>query len=198
MMMKKTISAKLKMAKMVTFLLVLFATPVFGQQKIDSSRLSAEQKKQFNEWLQDLYKPGVEVIGDSVSVSKETAFLMENEAYRNVVFPKIYTWDVAKRFLEKQDLKKAFWYFINLYSTDNQSKEIVIRAVIAYNEVFKMDEVLKSVFYTYSLVDPEIGSMANGHSEVTDPHILEKKLQVLKELLLYIDKSNAEKTRTQP
>lgn len=196
--MKKNTSDHFSLAKLIPFLLLVFTAPVFGQQKTDSSRLSAEQKIQFTEWLTNLYKPGVEVMGDSVSVSKETSLLMENEAYRNLVFPKTYTWDVTQQLIKKQALKIAFWYLINLYSTDKPNKEVAIRSVVAFNEVFKMDEVLKSVFYTYALVDPEVGSIANGHSEVTAPHILENKLQALKELLLYIEKYNADKGKAQP
>jgi hypothetical protein len=55
-----------------------------------------------------------------------------------------------------------------------------------------MDKVLMSSFYTYSLTDPEIGTIEDGHSEITAPHIMEKKLNALKAMLFYLDKYKSE------
>ncbi len=144
-------------------------------------------------WLKDLYEPGVSVTEDSVFINAEASKLINDEQYRNLLYPKTYSWQAAIVFIQKQELKKAFWYFINLYSLNEKNKEIVVKAILAYDKLFKMDKILVSTFYTYSLIDPEIGSIVNGQSKITAPHILEKKLQVVKELLFYLDKYRTEK-----
>jgi hypothetical protein len=104
------------------------------------------------------------------------------------MYPATYTWEAAADLIKKQEIKKAVWYFINLYTINDENKELVIKSLLVYNKFFKMDKVLMGSFYTYSLTDPEIGKIANGHSEITAPHIMEKKLNALKAMLYYLDK----------
>ena len=147
---------------------------------------------QIKVWLKDLYEPGVSVTEDSVFINAEASKLINDEQYRKLLYPKTYSWQAAIVFIQKQELKKAFWYFINLYSLNEKNKEIVVKVILAYDKLLKMDKILISTFYTYSLIDPEIGSIVNGQSKITAPHILEKKLQVVKELLFYLDKYRKE------
>lgn len=64
---------------------------------------------------------------------------------------------------------------------------------MTYDKLFKMDKILTSTFSTYSLTGPEIGIIDHdGHTEITAPHIFEKKLQVVKELLFYLEKYRTE------
>lgn len=139
-------------------------------------------------WLKDLYEPGVSLQADSIVINKEAERLLNDVPYRQTLYPAVYTWEAAGGFIQKQEIKKALWYFINLYTINDQNKELVIRSILVYNKVFKMDKALMSSFYTYSLTDPEIGKIENGHSEITAPHIMEKKLNALKEMLFYLDK----------
>ena len=150
-------------------------------------------EEQIKVWLKDLYEPGVSVLEDSVFVNAEASRLINDEQYRKILYPKTYSWQAAIVFIQKQELKKAFWYLINLYSLNEKNKEIVVKVILSYDKLFKMDKILVSTFYTYSLIDPELGSIVNGQSKITAPHIMEKKLQVLKELLFYLDKYRTEK-----
>ncbi len=146
-------------------------------------------------WLKDLYEPGVVLQADTLLINKEAERLLHDEQYRQVMYPATYTWEAAGRFIQKQEIKKAVWYLINLYTLNDQNKELVIKSVLVYNKFFKMDKVLMSSFYTYSLTDPEIGKIENGHSEITAPHIMEKKLNALKAILFYLDKYKAEERK---
>ena len=48
--------------------------------------------------------------------------------------------------------KIAFWYLINIYYSDIDQRENVLKYVLTLEEVFAMDKVLISVFYTYGPV----------------------------------------------
>jgi len=61
-----------------------------------------------------------------------------------------------------------------------------IRDRVTYNAIFDMNIVLKNTFYTYCYTDPEISKMINGKPVIHAPHVLDSKLQVLKELTLYM------------
>ena len=143
-------------------------------------------------WLKDLYEPGVTMQADSLVINKEAEHLLNDAAYRQTMYPATYTWEAAASFIQKQEIKKAVWYFINLYLQNDQNKEKVIKSLLVYDKVFKMEKVLMSSFYTYSLTDPEIGKIENGHSEITAPHIMERKLNALKAMLFYLHKYKLE------
>jgi|GEM_PF-1197164 len=138
-------------------------------------------------WLENLNEESVSVTGDSVKVSAETTRLLTDEPYRQFMYPKTYTWEMAVYFIQKQDLKRAFWFLMNLYLTNEKNKDIVVKSFMTYDKLFRMDKVLTNTFYAYVLTDPEIGSFADGHFNVTAPHIMEKKLNALKEVLFYLD-----------
>ena len=155
-----------------------------GEQSID--------KKQANEtaimnWLIELNEKGVEITEDSVKVSKEYTKVLNDEAYRTIVFPKIYTWEQTVQFIQKQELKQAFWFLINLYPQSEQNKELVIKSVITYDKLFKMDELMVNAFYTYSFLDSETSIIKDGKPETVRPDILEEKLRNVKEIVGYIN-----------
>ena len=139
-------------------------------------------------WLKDLYEPGVKVEYDSLVISKEAERLLNDKEYRKVMYPSVYTWDMAKVFIQQQEIKKALWFFINLYLVNDKNKELVVKSILVYDKLFKMEKMLVSSFYTYSLTDPEIGTIEEGNSKITAPHIMEKKLNALKAMLFYLDK----------
>ena len=143
-------------------------------------------------WLKELYEPGVVVGEDSIFLNKESERLLTDKEYRQVMYPAIYTWQAAINFIQKQEIKKALWFFINLYLVNDQNKELVVKSILTYDKIFKMEKMLVSSFYTYSLTDPEVGTIEEGHSKVTAPHIMEKKLNALKALLFYLDKYKPE------
>ena len=139
-------------------------------------------------WLKDLYDPGVKVGDDSIVLNKESERLINDKEYRKIIYPSVYTWEAAIRFIQQQDVKKALWFFINLYLVNDTNKELVVKSILVYDKIIKMDKALVSTFYTYSLTDPEIGTIEGGSSKITAPHIMEKKLNALKAMLFYLDK----------
>lgn len=139
-------------------------------------------------WLKDLYEPGVVVGEDSIFVNKETERLLTDKEYRQVMYPAMYTWQATIDFIQKQEIKKAIWFFINLYLVNDQNKELVVKSLLTYDKIFKMEKMIVSSFYTYSLTDPEVGTIDGGQSKITAPHIMEKKLNAVKAMLFYLDK----------
>lgn len=177
--------------KVLILLIAAFSAHVgtgYCQSAAVPAPLTTTQQTYSLEWLKELYEPGVSLQADTLVINKEAERLLNDSSYRKTLYPAIYTWEATALFIQKQEIKKALWYLINLYTTNDQNKEMVIKSILVYNKVFKMDKALMSSFYTYSLTDPEIGKIENGHSEITSPHIMEKKLSSLKALLYYLDK----------
>ncbi len=142
------------------------STKGFGQTAITPAVDSAKKYESGIAWLKDLYEPGVTMQADSLLINKEAERLLNDAQYRQTIYPAKYTWEAAARFIQKQEIKKAVWYFINLYNISDENKELVIKSLLVYDKYFKMDKVLMSSFYTYSLTDPEIGTIEDGHSEI--------------------------------
>ena len=166
-----------------------------GYSQSNSAKLDTSSNASIMTWISDLYAPGVTVFDDSMVISDETAKLMNDTVYKALIYPKIYTWEPVVKFIQTQDLKPAFWYLINLYSTNEKNKNLAVKSILAYDSVFKMDKMLPTVFATYSLLDPEIGNVSEGQARVTAPHIMEKKLQVVKEMLYYVEKNRSLKKK---
>ncbi|MEP7267361.1 MAG: hypothetical protein ABI844_07000 [Saprospiraceae bacterium] len=154
--------------------------------------ISPEQTQSDNDkiiaWLEELYEPGVTVTDDSLIISAEAERVIKDDVYRSLLYPKVYTWQQVTAFIKAQQLKQAFWFLINLYPVDSTSKSLVVKSVLAYHSLFKMDKAIMSAFNTYIFMDPEIGEIKDGHSEVSHPHIMEKKIQSVNEILYYINK----------
>src|SRR5207237_10552440 len=99
-------------------------------------------------WLKNIYSQGVSVENDSLIVTPETQLLVSDEQFRKIAYPATYTWEPVVAFIKNQQLKIAFWYMINLYTTDEKSKQSVIKSLLMYDKLFKMDKVLTNTFYT--------------------------------------------------
>lgn len=206
---KLTINITRMSSKTLSINVLVFLTSIFCfvsakghcQTAVAPAVDTAKQHQAEIAWLKDLYEPGVTMQGDSLLINKEAERLLNDEQYRQTMYPAKYTWKAAEGFVQKQEIKKAVWYFINLYTINAQNKELVLKSLLVYDKFFKMDRVLKSSFYTYSFTDPEIGKVENGHSEITAPHIMEKKLNALKAIMFYLNKyrpeSRKEVTRKQ-
>ncbi len=146
-----------------------------------------EATAQVLEWFADLSEKGMEFSGDSIKTGKEFKLVLENAKYREFMYPKPYNWENALYLLQKNHLKQAFWYFINLYPQQEiKNKELIVKSILAYEKYFKMDEVLINTFYTYAMADPEISNLTNGKPEIVHPDVLEKKLGYVKEIVGYI------------
>ena len=138
------------------------------------------------DWVQDLYSSDLMVEGDSTRYLEEKRRLTNDDGFRKLVYPEAYTWRVASALIERQELKKAFWYFINLYRDNEENKEKVIKCFLTYTNLFKMDEVIFNTFYTYCNTDPQISKIIDGEPEVFAPHIFEEKQDALIEILSHI------------
>ena len=172
--------------------------PIFiGAQDIDNpeANLSKEESVEVLKWYLEISEKGIEKIGDSVIYSKEFVKVLNNEKYRDFLFPKEYKMEVAANLIDYKLLKQAFWYFINLYPKDEDTKKIVIQSVLAYDKIFKMDEVLVNTFYTYSFMDPEISIIKDGKPEIVRPDILEAKLANVEEMVNYVLKYRAQQKK---
>ncbi|NOR74449.1 MAG: hypothetical protein GQ525_04760 [Draconibacterium sp.] len=171
------------MLKLIIILICCFPLVLFGQTQDNT-------KKQNNDtipaWLTELAEKGYEINEDSLIVSDEFLKVLNDSNYSALLYPKTYTWTQATRFIDTQELKKAFWFFVNLYPENETNKKIVVRSILAYEKVFKMDEVIVNTFYTYSFMDPEVSEIIDGKPEITRPDIMESKLRDVKEIVEYI------------
>lgn len=169
---------------------------LLGQtNEIDYSQINKEDRVAMLEWYRNTTEMGVEINGDSIKYSRELIKVLNNQEYRESLYPNLYSWDRALHHIKHQQLKQAFWYFINLYSESETNKELVIKSVLAYDQVLKMDEMLINSFYTYGLMDPEISIIKSGNPEIIRPDILEEKLGHVKEMVTYIRKYREQKAK---
>jgi len=171
-------------------LLLLGAMSLNGQETpanaIDSMAVSGAQIRQTLNLLDDLGSKGIDMLNDSLLFSEEFNRLRTDTAYFSEIYPEEYSWEQTIRFIEAEELKKAFWYLVNLYPESDKNRELVVRAVLAYDAAFRMDKVLVNTFYTYAFTDPESGNMVDNLPEITQPDVFESKLRTVKELILYI------------
>ena len=146
-------------------------------------------------WLENLGEKGVDMSKDSLLISDEFQKIIKDENFKSKLFPKTYTWEQTITFIKNRELKEAFWFFINLYSVNEVNKKTVIRSILAYSKLFKMEDVLVNTFYTYSFLDPEISVIKNGIPEIIRPDILEEKLRNVKEIVNHIHNYRKEQSK---
>jgi hypothetical protein len=138
-------------------------------------------------WLEDLYESAVKFEGDTIVFNNEAKRILEDSVYHQFLYPKVYTWQVAQQLMERKALKQTFWYLINLYYADKKNRDLVLKMILPYDQVLKMDKVIISVYYSYIAFDPEVATIKNGKtSEVIRPDIAEQKLSVAKEIIKQI------------
>lgn len=173
---------------------LIFCLPFLINGQISNEDLNKEKSKtHLLEWLKDLNEQGIEMTEDSLIVSREFQKVLNDADYRSSIYPSTYTWQQTTEILKIQNLKLAFWYFINLYGQDEKSKVVVINSIIAYDQLFKMDELLVNAFYTYSFMDPQIAVIKDGKPEIVRPDIMEEKLANVREMVTYILKYREQK-----
>ena len=172
----------------ILFTIILVHNNCFAQN--ESPNLDQETI----DWVKDLYQHGVEIISnDSVYISAEVYQLLNDDDYRSSIYKEQYSWQATIEYLEKNQIKKAVWNMINLYSVGEYHREKVVKSVLTFDHMFKMEEVLTSAFYTYCYTDPEIGQIVDGKPVVKAPHVLENKLNAVKEIIFYMDRYKAHK-----
>ncbi len=171
------------MRKLLTVFICCLPVILFGQTQDNTKKQNEEIPPA---WLTELAQKGYEINEDSLIVSDEFLKVLNDSNYSGILYPETYTWSQATQFIDAKQLKQAFWYFINLYPENETNKKIVVRSILAYEKVFKMDEVMVNAFYTYSFMDPEVSEIIDGIPEITRPDILEAKLRDVKEIVGYI------------
>jgi hypothetical protein len=166
------------------FLILLVSLQVNAQsdsvhlQKLDSSR-----DKQILAWVGALYEHGIRIDKDSMVLSVEVQHIITDDSLRSLLFPEVYTWEQTLLLMQQMELKRAFWFLINLYP---QQKELVMRTVLGYDELFEMDHALVAAFYTYSMLDPAVCDFVDGKPIIKRPDIVEAKLASVKEMVGYV------------
>jgi len=190
----------LKMRLFITIIFLNCSIFLNAQNKhvvsTDSIAISKEQLSQTLSMLKNLSTKGLDMSKDSLIVSEEFNKLLKDEVYRKTLYPNIYTWEQTINYINTKELKKAFWYLINLYSTSDKNKELVIRSVITYDALIQMDKVLINTFYTYAFTDPEVSIIVDNSPEIIRPDVLESKLRNVNELIQYIYKYREQKTNS--
>ena len=138
------------------------------------------------EWTAELYKHGVEMTDDSIYIGEEVLRLLSDKEYNHEFYSNQTNWLKTLEYVKSNDLKKATWNMINLYLENDFSKDKVVKSVLTYNTAFDMEKILISAFYTYCYTDPAIGFIEDGKPVIQAPHILEEKLQAVKEIIAYV------------
>jgi len=169
----------------IAFLLISFTGVGQNPESVKSKEKQLQETAVLT-WLADLNEKGLEIIGDSLIMGREFQKVMNDAEYRKLIYPETYKWDEALLFLKNKYLKQAFWIFINLYSENENNKQLVLKSVLAYDELLEMDEMMVNSFYSYCFMDPQISVIKEGKPEIDRPDILEAKLRNVKEIVSYI------------
>lgn len=164
------------------------STAISQENPLVGTANTAESDSIILAWLSDLYEHGVKIENDTLIFNKEAQRILTDEQYRQFIYPKTYTWEQALASIQKLELKQAFWFLLNLYLVNDENKNLVIKSLMSYDKFLIMDKALVGTFYTYILMDPEIGTIEDGQSKIIAPHIMENKLSALKEIIFYLDK----------
>lgn len=174
---------------------LLLSFSALGQMaELGSEELKQNQTDQeVIDWLKDLYEHGVEMKNDTFYINQESTALISDANLRSIVYPKVYTWPGTVRLIEQRHIKKALWYLINLYRNSPTNKSMVVKSILTYDKILKMDKVLISTFYTYCYMDPEIGNIKDGKPVIVAPHILEEKLRAVQEIIFHVEQYKAKK-----
>lgn len=153
---------------------------------MQKSAVALEKEKYWQNWLSDMYEVGIEQHDDSLKISDEVRKIVTDKEYQKKLYPSTYTIPEAGALMKNMEIKKAMWYLINIYGKSEEYNKVVMNIILPFEQGLEMDKVLVSTFYTYALVDPQIGSVANGKVQITRPDLLEQKFNNLKEMIAYI------------
>src|SRR5690348_15294069 len=96
--------------------MAVMSVVAYGQPPaaINTKNITAGEKY-WSGYFNNLSSMGVETSNDSLIVRQEVVKLFTDSLYRKSVYPAQYTWQEAILLLREMDLKKAFWYMLNLY-----------------------------------------------------------------------------------
>lgn len=169
--------------------------PMKSYPKIDTSRAS---RAYWEAWHKDLYEASASLRNDTMRITPEVRRTATDEAYRRVLYPAKYTWPTTIGFIDQMELKKAFWYLINLYAADTVNRKLVLQSVFVYDQIMDMEKILTSTFYSYAPFEPTVCQFKQGRPVITRPDLLEKKMQSVKELVVYVRTYREQKKKGAP
>ena len=175
--------------KNILLIIFLCCAGLIGKSQdstIMNKAAALEKEKFWQNWLKDMYEVGVEQMNDSLKISDEVKKIVIDKEYQKILYPSTYTIPGAGALMKNMEIKKAMWYLINIYGKSEEYNKVVMNIILPFEQGLEMDKVLVSTFYTYALVDPQIGSVANGKVQITRPDLLEQKFNNLKEMIAYI------------
>ncbi len=153
---------------------------------LQKSDTALQTEKYWQNWITDLYEVGIEQKADTLKLSAEVKKIILDKEYQKIIYPADYNIPAAGALMKKMEIKKAMWYLINLYGKGKEYKEMVLKIILPFEQGLEMDKVLISTFYTYAMVDPQVGTFQNGKIQINRPDILEQKFNTLKEMVAYI------------
>jgi hypothetical protein len=157
------------------------------------SQFALSQKIENQNWQDEITSFGFTESQDSIKIGAEVMKLMQDSTYRKEAYPLVYTWLEAIDLLEKNQVKRAFWRFINLYAGTNEDKNTVVQAILKYDEIIDMEKALAASFYTYSFLDPEVVAISHQKRELIKPDRLELKFQNMTELVNIVVSARSQK-----
>jgi hypothetical protein len=166
------------------FVAILFLFSLLFSQNIQGQEVESEEY--YKKWFENLYDPGVIMTKDSLIINEETKRILNDPEYKKILYPEKYTWEQTIIFIQQNDLKKAFWYMINLYGYNEKNKELVLKSLITYDKMLIVNDILQSTFFMYAMHDTVLEP--NITAQTFDPHSSEEKLNNLKEILFYLEK----------
>ena len=179
--------------RILSIMLILSLQFTYAIAQDDGIKTDDIQTEHMQSWIDNIYQHGVSMTEDSVFLSIEAQRLIVDQPFRSIVYPQNYSWPVALDLIKKNEIKIAFWHLLNLYLINDENKNLVVKSILTYDKVLDMEKALVSTFYSYCYTDPEIGSIKNGRPEITAPHLLEKKLQAVRDIIYYIETYNLKK-----
>lgn len=183
------------MKKFLFFHLILVSVIRLSGQR-DSTQIDTTAARHLLElWKKDLIDPGVTILKDSMIVNPEVQRLIQDSSYRKQIYPETYTWPHAVDLLNKMELKRAFWSFINLYTSDTMNRKLILESVLTYDQAIDMEKAMIAAYYTYSFADPQVGTIINRKFTVNNPEIMENKFNQMKDIVSYIKYYRYEKSQ---
>lgn len=176
--------------KKIIFIITLSITVsnfAYCQDSATINNGTAEKnEKYWQKWITNLYELGIEKTKDSLKISDDVKHIITDSNYRKLIYLKDYTLPAFVDMLNKDQTKIAMWYLINIYGTQKEKQNFLMDIVIQFEQGLEMDKVLISTFYTYAMLDPEVGTLKNGKIEIIRPDLLEQKFNTVKEMIAHI------------
>jgi hypothetical protein len=148
--------------------------------------ISNSDEAAWKKWIDNMYEFGVVIKGDSIFISEEARRVANDTTYRKFIYRDVYNWQETVYLMKNMQMKIGLWHMINLWEADTANRKYVLEYVLNLDQVLAMDRVLVAVFYTYGLLDSQVGYIKNGRPTITRPDIVERKLAVTNTIVQHV------------